>query len=46
MVVETAWSEQNRPLTAQKEGLHCDVCWVLIPQNYREAYFQTGLCEF
>jgi hypothetical protein len=46
MVVERAWSEQNWRLTAQEESLHCDVCWALIPHDYRDAYFQTGLCEF
>jgi hypothetical protein len=46
LIVETAWSEQNWPLTAQEESLHCDVCWVLIPHDYRESYFKTGLCEF
>jgi hypothetical protein len=46
MVIEAAQDELNRPLTAQEERLHCDVCRILIPHNDREVYFQTGLCDF
>jgi hypothetical protein len=46
MVAEMGWREQSWRSVARGESLHCDVCWALIPHDFREAYIQTGLCEF